>query len=205
MILCRTTVVRISHHWERCRRLDTRKAQTASQSSLSWTRGVTAPAMLGERCPSRIVVVDTPRDHGEGIDRLEVQHSFGAELDLLTLLGRCYSGPCTSSACRADGSAFASSNDATQNRTRSRADTNFGCGILAFALAGARPLVGLDVIGLAVDGQRSQFQGQNGISRKSSGAFHISHAANYVGSGWITVSPLITIGVLREPRKVSPT
>ena len=95
-----------------------------------------APCWLGERRPPRIVIVCTLRSHGQGIDCLEVHHGFRAKLYLLTLLGCRYSGPRTSSAGRADRGAVATSDKAAQNCARHGSHANFGCGALAFTLAG---------------------------------------------------------------------
>ncbi len=60
----------------------------------------------------------------------------GPSLICSTLLGRRDAGAGTGAAGRADGSAFASSDHAAQNRARSRADADLGRGVLAFTFAG---------------------------------------------------------------------
>ena len=79
-------------------------------------------------------------------------------------------------------------------------------GVLAFTLALARPLIGLDVVGLAIHRQAGELQREQGISGEASGALHGSHTPGHIGAERESPSrSSITMGAPRVPWNVSPT
>ncbi len=96
------------------------------------------------------------RNHSQSADGLKVQNCFRPKLNLLALL--CGSSGCSGagSASRADRRSSAAADDTAKNRARSRTYADFGGRVLTFAFTGTRPLIRLDVVGFAVDRQRSQ-------------------------------------------------
>src|SRR5512140_1509161 len=94
----------------------------------------------------------------------EVQFGFRAESDLLAASNGLCAGTGRSARTRTNGRAFPAAGDTTDDRAQRRATAYFFSRVLAAGGSLLRPLVGLDVVGLAVHHQTCQLNGERGRS-----------------------------------------